>query len=208
MTQAQSAPKASDTVAWYALEPDEVLKQQGVDPEAGLSSAEVDSRRAKVGLNKFAEAAKEPRWQRSCASTATRCRSCCWSPASSACSCPSQFGTGILLIVLTLFNAVMGLNQEGKAEASVAALQKMMIVKARVRRDGELVQIADEELVPGDIVNDGGRRPRPGGRPGPRAATLEIDESALTGESVPVPKRIEAVAAEDSRSATAWTWCT
>ena len=51
---------------------------------------------------------------------------------------PSQFATGVLLILLTLLNACMGLNQEGKAEASVAALQKMMVVKAKVRRDGEL----------------------------------------------------------------------
>ena len=49
---------------------------------------------------------------------------------------PDQLATGILLIVLTLFNAALGLNQEGKAEASVAALEKMLIVKARVTRGG------------------------------------------------------------------------
>ena len=50
-----------------------------------------------------------------------------------------ELGTGLVLLFLTLFNAVLGLRQEGKAAAAVAALQKMMIVKARVRRDGELV---------------------------------------------------------------------
>jgi len=49
-----------------------------------------------------------------------------------------QLGTGILLILLTLFNAVMGLQQEGKAAAAVAALQKMVIIKAGVRQDGQL----------------------------------------------------------------------
>ena len=49
-----------------------------------------------------------------------------------------QWGTGIVLLGLTLFNALMGLSQEGKAEASVAALQKMLIVKTRVRRDGQV----------------------------------------------------------------------
>ena len=63
-----------------------------------------------------------------------------------------QLGTGLLLILLTLFNAVMGLQQEGKAAAAVAALQQMVIIKARVRRDGQLAEIPAEQLVPGDIV--------------------------------------------------------
>ena len=101
-----------------------------------------------------------------------------------------------MLILLTLFNACLGLNQEGKAEASVAALQKMMVVKAKVRRDGELVEVPMEELVPGDIVNiEAGDLVPADGRI-LRAATLEIDESALTGESVPVPKQVDAVAAD------------
>ena len=51
-----------------------------------------------------------------------------------------ELGTGLLLLALTVFNAVLGLRQEGKAAAAVASLQKMMIVKARVRRDGQLVE--------------------------------------------------------------------
>ena len=70
-----------------------------------------------------------------------------------------ELGTGLVLLFLTLFNAVLGLRQEGKAAEAVAALQKMMIVKARVRRDGELVQIPAEQLVPGDVVSiEAGRR--------------------------------------------------
>ena len=64
-----------------------------------------------------------------------------------------------------MFNAVLGLRQEGKAAAAVAALQRMMIVKARVFRDGGLRQIPAEQLVPGDIVVGRGRRRRAGGRP-------------------------------------------
>src|SRR5690348_17867195 len=55
--------------------------------------------------------------------------------------------------LLTLFNAVLGLQQEGKAAAAVAALQKMMIIKAKARRDGRMVELPAEELVPGDVVN-------------------------------------------------------
>ena len=98
--------------------------------------------------------------------------------------------------MLTLFNAFMGLNQEGKAESSIAALQSMMVVKARALRDGEVVQVPMEDLVPGDIVmvEAGDLVPADGRLV--RAATLEIDESALTGESAPVPKQVEPVAAE------------
>jgi Ca2+-transporting ATPase len=88
----------------------------------------------------------------------------------------------------------MGLNQEGKANASVAALQKMMVVSAKVRRDGSLVQLPMEELVPGDIVNIEAGDLVPADARILTSATLEIDESALTGESVPVPKQVEGVA--------------
>ena len=77
---------------------------------------------------------------------------------------PGQIATGVLLILLTLFNAFLGVSQEGKAEASVAALQKMMVVQAKVRRDGEITLVPMEELVPGDIVNVEAGDLVPGGR--------------------------------------------
>ena len=52
-----------------------------------------------------------------------------------------------MLLFLTLFNAVLGLRQEGEAATAVAALQKMMIIKAKVKRDGRLVEIPAEQLV-------------------------------------------------------------
>ena len=108
---------------------------------------------------------------------------------------PDQFATGVLLIGLTLLNAFLGMNQEGKAEASVAALQKMMVVQAKVRRGGEVVQVPMEQLVPGDIVNvEAGDLVPADGRI-LRAATLEIDESALTGESAGA-EGVDAVAAD------------
>src|SRR5436309_1907523 len=104
-----------------------------------------------------------------------------------------QWGTALILIVLTLFNALLALRQEGKAEASVAALQKMLIVKSKVRRGGQIIELPAEQLVPGDIVllEAGDRVPADGRII--RAATLEIGESALTGESAPVPKEVAPV---------------
>ena len=120
----------------------------------GLTNAEVESPARQVRREPVRRCAQGAALAgRSCASTPTRCRSCCSGPASSACSCPGSSPTGIVLILLTLLNAAMGLSQEGKASASVAALQKMMVVKAKVRRDGALVEVPMEDIVPGDIVN-------------------------------------------------------
>src|SRR5215467_16193659 len=109
-----------------------------------------------------------------------------------------ELGTGLVLIFLTLFNAVLGLRQEGKAAEAVAALQKMMIVKARVRRDGELIQIPAEALVPGDVVSIEAGDVVPADGRLLSAATLEIAESALTGESLPVSKGIDPVESADT----------
>ena len=75
-----------------------------------------------------------------------------------------ELGTGLVLLFLTLFNAVLGLRQEGKAAEAVAALQKMMIVKARVRRDGELVADPGRGARARRHRLDRGRRPRAGRR--------------------------------------------
>ena len=109
-----------------------------------------------------------------------------------------QPGTGIVILLLTLLNAVLGLNQEGKAAAAVAALAKMMIVKARVRRDGALAQLPAEQLVPGDVVAIEAGDVVPADGRVLAAATLEVAEAALTGESLPVSKGVEPVAAADA----------
>ena len=72
----------------------------------------------------------------------------------------------------------------------------MMVVKAKVRRDGELAEIPMDQLVPGDIVNIEAGDLVPADARILTAATLEIDESALTGESVPTPKQVDGVAAD------------
>ena len=102
------------------------------------------------------------------------------------------------MVALTLFNALLALRQEGKAEESVAALQKMMIVTSKVRRDGQVIELPAEQIVPGDILLlEAGDRVTADGRI-IKAATLEIGESALTGESAPVPKQVEPVEQADT----------
>ena len=183
-------------VAWHSLTPADVLERQGVTLAEGLTGAEADARRPRYGPNKFADAAKEPRWQAFVRQYKDPMQIVLLAAGILSLFIPNQFATGVLLIGLTLLNAAMGLSQEGKASASVAALQKMMVVKAKARRDGALLEIPMGDLVPGDIVNiEAGDLVPADGRL-LTAATLEIDESALTGESLPVPKQTDPVAAD------------
>jgi P-type Ca2+ transporter type 2C len=181
---------------WHALTTDDALKAQGVDQAAGLSAAEVATRAAKYGPNKFADQARESRWHVFLRQYRDPMQVVLLVAGIICLFLPGQIPTGILLILLTLLNAWMGVNQEGKAEDSVAALQKMMVVKARVTRDGQLIETSMDALVPGDIVNVEAGDLVPADARILRAATLEIDESALTGESAPVPKQSEPVAAD------------
>jgi Ca2+-transporting ATPase len=195
--QPAAAPSSpAPTAAWWSMSPEEVLSQQGVSIETGLSAAEAESRRAKFGANKFADAPKEPRWQAFLRQYTDPMQIVLLVAGVLSLFIPNQFATGVLLIGLTLLNAGMGLNQEGKASAATAALQNMMVVQAKVRRDGSLASIPMEQLVPGDVVNiEAGDLVPADGRI-LTSATLEIDESALTGESVPVPKQVAPVAAD------------
>jgi Ca2+-transporting ATPase len=107
-----------------------------------------------------------------------------------------ELGTGLALA--DDFNAVLGLRQEGKAAAAVASLQKMMIIKAKVRRDGQLAEIPAERLVPGDVVAIEAGDIIPADGRLLKAATLEVAESALTGESLPVSKGTDPVEGTDT----------
>jgi Ca2+-transporting ATPase len=184
--------------AWYSLAPAEVTGRLGVEPESGLSGSEAASRLASVGPNKFAEAAVEPRWRAFVRQYRDPMQIVLLVAGIGSLYPLKELGTGLVLLFLTLFNAVLGLRQEGKAAEAVEALQKMMIIKARVHRDGELVQIPAEQLVPGDIVSIEAGDVVPADGRLLSAATLEIAESALTGESLPVSKGVDSVESTDT----------
>ena len=190
-----SAAGGDRPTSWHALSVDDALAAQGVTIDQGLSSAEVDKRRAAVGSNKFTEGQQESRFQAFLRQYQDPMQIVLAIAGVISLFLPGQFATGVVLIALTLLNAGMGLNQEGKASASVSALQKMMVVKAKVRRNGELIEVPMEQLVPGDIVSVEAGDLVPADSRILRAATLEIDESALTGESAPVPKQVDPVEA-------------
>lgn len=99
----------------------------------------------------------------------------------------------LMIGAVTTFNAILGFAQEHRAERALMALKRMVAFRARTRRGGQVLDVAAEDLVPGDVVllEAGDRVPADG-----RlffSQSFEVDESALTGESVPVQKRAEAV---------------
>src|SRR5262249_43384516 len=99
-----------------------------------------------------------------------------------------EWSTGILLILLTVLNAVIGMRQEGKAESAMNALKSMMKATARVRRDGAEAQIPADQVVVGDVVLIAAGDEVPADGRIIAASALQIDESALTGESTPAAK--------------------
>jgi P-type Ca2+ transporter type 2C len=94
----------------------------------------------------------------------------------------------IVIMAIVILNAALGTYQEYRAEQSLAALSAMQVPQVRVRRDSGIHQISAEDLVPGDIVllEEGDRIPADGRLI--ESVNLQIDEAALTGESVPVDK--------------------
>ena len=198
MTGTASPPAAGGELAWHTLSADQVLQSEGVDGQHGLSSAEAAARAGRFGPNTFAAGQSESRWHAFARQYADPMQLVLLAAGIGSLYPLKQLGTGLLLILLTLFNAVEGLQQEGKAAASVAALQKMVIIKAKVRRDGQLAEIPAGRLVPGDIVAIEAGDIVPADGRLTKAATLEVDESALTGESLPVAKGTDPVAGADT----------
>ncbi len=191
------APSGPSGPAWHTLSIDDALLQQGVVAGTGLSTAEAASRLTKFGPNKFEEGKREPRWRAFLRQYADPMQIVLL-VAGIICFPIGESQTGRLLIILTLVNAFMGLNQEGKAAKAVAALAGMMLVKAKVLRDGQVVEVPADQIVPGDVVNVEAGDVVPADGRIIRAATLEIEESALTGESVPASKGVDPVDKADT----------
>jgi P-type Ca2+ transporter type 2C len=192
-----SPQAARDATVWHNLSADQACAQLGVDGRSGLDPAEVERRREQYGANKLAEAEKEPGWHAFLRQYRDLMQLVLVGAAIVSIVALQEFSTGIVILGLTVVNAVLGLNQEGKAAESVAALQKMLVIKAHVRRGGEASDVPAEELVPGDIISfEAGDKIPADGRL-LVAATLEIEEAALTGESTPVSKSVNPVEGDD-----------
>ena len=170
----------------------ELLDKLNSDPKTGLSSSEASSRLEKYGPNRIESSNKR--------SLADKIKDQILDPMVIlliAASIISAF-TGdkieaIIIIAIVIINAIMSIYQEGQAEDSVAALQKMSSPEATVLRDGKRGKVKADQLVPGDIVILETGDIIPADMRLIDSRNLQIDESSLTGESVAVEKDAEAV---------------
>lgn len=182
--------------AWHALAPSTAAAALAVDLSRGLDPAEVDRRQERYGHNRLAEPEPRPKWLL----FVDQFRSVLVYILLGAAVLSALVGDvkdPIVIGIVLVINAILGYVQEAKAETAMAALKEMLVAQVRVRRGGQVEQVPTDELVPGDVVllEAGDRVPADGRLL--EAVNLSVDESALTGESVPVDKRADVLLADD-----------
>ena len=172
---------------WYAMSAEAVAAELQVDPAVGLAAEAAAERLSDSGPNALPEEQQLPGWRRFLDEYRSYMQLILIGAAIVSLAV-QEWGTAILLFALTVLNAVIGLRQEGKAESAMNALKSMLKATARVRRDGSEAEIPAEQLVVGDVVllSAGDQVPADGRIIA--ASALQIDESALTGESTPSAK--------------------
>ncbi|MFO3665271.1 cation-translocating P-type ATPase [Anaerococcus sp. ENR0831] len=171
---------------------EELLEKIKSNPKTGLSSSEAQARLEKYGPNKIESSNKK--------SMLEKIKEQILDPmvillivASIISAFTGDKIEAIIIIAIVIINAIMSIYQEGQAEDSVAALQKMSSPEATVVRDGKRGKVKAEDLVPGDIVILETGDIIPADIRLLDSRNLQIDESSLTGESVAVEKDAQAV---------------
>ena len=186
----------------------EVLQELNVNSETGLTSQEAGERLLKYGPNKLPEKKKTPLFlvflqQFNNPMIYILLAAALLSVAISIYNSihnnePFDFADPIIIMGVCVLNAIIGTVQENKAEKSLEALKKMSSPTCVVRRDGKLVELKAEELVPGDIVILEEGRTVPADLRLIQSVNLKTDESSLTGESLPVEKDADIVFSDET----------
>ena len=167
---------------------DDVVASLSTDVMTGLSSGEVAERLTTYGPNRLAESKRRPAFLRFLDQFRDLLIMILLVAAVVSFAVSGELKTPVVVLLVVFLNALIGFVQENRAEASLEALKKMLTASSRVRRDGDVMEVATDDLVPGDIVlvEAGDRIPADGRLV--LAANLEIEEAALTGESHPSEK--------------------
>ena len=186
-TQPTDARQPDAGLPWFTRAADDVVAALGSDVAIGLTSAAAADRLREIGPNILPAPARASVWA-VIARTWAAPMTIMLTVVAGLAYLIGQVETGVLVTVLVILNVGMGSQQELKARASVDALQSMQVPMTRVRRDGEVIELAAADLVPGDIVLVEAGDVVPADGRVVASARLEAAESALTGESVPVAK--------------------
>ncbi len=184
---------------WFTKSQKDVLKELNVDPKKGLTSEEVSRRLEKYGPNKLKGKPKKTLLQLFLAQLKDMLIYVLIGAAiiNIIAHWPHGWTDAMIILSVVVINAVVGVIQESKAEKALEALQQMTTPKSLVRRNGEVIEVNSEELVPGDILVIDAGRFIPADVRLIESANLQIEESALTGESVPSEKSADFITEDE-----------
>ncbi len=182
----------------HYLKPIDAVLEQVNSQATGLSSQEAADRLAQDGKNKLAGGEGHPSaalYRPAEGPHADHLMAAALVSGITSLIAGESFTDVIIIMVVVLLNAILGVYQESKADKAIEALQTMSAAVSNVLRDGQVRQIPSEDLVVGDVVLVEASRGA-GGLPHRENASLQVEEAALTGESVPVYKQVDALEAE------------
>ena len=184
---------------YYSQEKEKVLQTLNTNVD-GLAEAEAQKRLAEHGKNKLIEAKKTSMWKRLILQLTdpmiiVLLVAALLSGITSAYSGESFADVFIILFVVVL-NSVLGVVQESKAEDAIEALKNMTAATTKVLRDGKVTYVKSEDLVAGDIILLEAGDAVPADARIIESASMQVEEAALTGESVPVTKTTDALVAD------------
>lgn len=181
----------------YYLESKDGVFRQVKSSEAGLSQAEAQTRLETNGKNKLAEGKKDSIFKRFLQQLAEPMTviliAAAIVSAFTSAYANESYADVLIIMLVVLINAVLGVYQESKAEKAIESLQKMTAATSKVLRDGSVISEKSENLVAGDVVLLEAGDAVPADCRMIESASLKIEEAALTGESVPVNKIIDAL---------------
>ena len=189
---------------FYCSSTDEVM-QEVKSQEQGLSQAEVEKRLEANGKNKLAEGKKESMLHRFFKQLAEPMTIILLVAAAISGGLEIYNGLAqghwefpadvVIILAVVLINAILGVLQESKAEQAIEALQQIAAATSKVIRDGKQMTVKSEDLVVGDIIVLEAGDSVPADARIIECASMKIEEAALTGESVPVDKKVEVLTA-------------
>lgn len=181
----------------YRQDAPAVLSDLGVDPTLGLDAAEVQARQENFGKNAL-PTDEGVNWAQLILGQFTDVMVIILIVAAFVSALLGEATDVIVILAIVALNALLGIYQEYQAEQALAALSRLQVPQVRARRDGQILEISAEELVPGDIVliGEGDRIPADGRLI--QSINLQVEEAALTGESIPVEKHTAALDAGET----------
>ena len=187
---------------WHTKEISEVEKKLGTNIDIGLNEKQVEERKIKFGENKLADKKKENiiikfLKQFNDFMIIILIIASIISAIVSKLDGSGDYIDSIIIIGIVVFNSIMGLIQEAKAEKSLEALKTMTAPVSKVRRNGKIVTIKGTQIVPGDIVILEAGNYVPADARLISTSNLKVEESSLTGETMPVLKEANTILKED-----------